>query len=430
MHTFRSFLNTVLLGILLLISTVIYANATEIDDSALFVEAFNAYQNHDYLMAIDKINTLNQIFPDSPLRDVTLLLLARSSMKAGENELAAKTINQFNKEFASTPLISTIEDDLQNLGIRLSKGEKLKQNKQLRAAAQKIRNNQLAVERAAAQKLEQERVAKEKAELARIAVAKAESERKERERIAAEKADKESIKTAINIPLEAQTAIAGQKGSIPFEVANLGNKQETFKLYAGTPTDYNIAFFAADNMTQPLESITIAPKKSFKGAVAFQMPSDKVDGHKNKITLHVISARYKDVEQRNELQLITSAPLIRVVAKPSKTLLLPGEQTRYKVTVLNLGSQTAEKLTVRVILPNQLDFIDAPGTGYRQESSGVFVFTTAQLSTGKLSEFNLNLKVRENSTPGEKIQGQVEIIDNKLLHKQRFNSVAAVVQKK
>lgn len=430
MKSFRTFLNTVLIGSLLLILTVIQASAAEIDDSALFVEAFTAYQNNDYLLAIDKIKTLNDVFPDTPLRDVTLLLLARSGMKAGENELAAKTINQFNKEFTSTPLTSTIEDELQNLGTRLGKGEKLKQNKALYAAAQKKRNEQIAIEKAAVLKIEQERLAKEKAEQARIAMAKAETERKERERIAAEKAEKASIKTAITLVQEGRTVVAGQKSSLPFEIANLGAKQEMFTIEAGGSQDYNMTFYSAENMTQPVTTVSIEPKQTFKGTLSFQMPPDKVDGHKIKIPLRVISTRYKDVEQSSELQLIAAAPLIRVVAKPAKTALSPGELTRYKITVLNLGSQPAGKLTARVVLPTQFDFVDAPGVTYRQEAAGVFVLMVDSLASGKLSEFNFNLKVREDSTVGQKIQGQVEIIDNKFLHKQSFSSVAAVVQKK
>ncbi|MEI6704519.1 MAG: hypothetical protein WCL71_13450, partial [Deltaproteobacteria bacterium] len=160
--------------------------AAEIDDAAIFVEAFNAFQKKDYLLAIEKAGQLNQIFPDSPLRDVTLLLIARSSIKAGENELAAKTINKFKGEFSESTLASTIEEELLALGSRHQKGEPLQPNKQLQTAAQKIRDDRLAQERMAALKLEQEKLAKERAERERIAREKA-----EQERIAKEKAESE-----------------------------------------------------------------------------------------------------------------------------------------------------------------------------------------------------------------------------------------------
>jgi hypothetical protein len=37
-------------------------------------EAFNASKNRDYLLSVNKTSQLNQLFPDSPLRDISLLL--------------------------------------------------------------------------------------------------------------------------------------------------------------------------------------------------------------------------------------------------------------------------------------------------------------------------------------------------------------------
>jgi hypothetical protein len=58
---------------------------------------------------------------------------------------------------------------LLSLAKRRQAGEKLLPNKQLRTAAQKVRNDQLAQERAAAMKAEQERLAQERADRERIA---------------------------------------------------------------------------------------------------------------------------------------------------------------------------------------------------------------------------------------------------------------------
>src|SRR6185369_11617531 len=127
----------------------------------------------DYLLTIDKVNQLTQYFPDSPLRDITLLLLARAGLKSGDNLLAAKTITQFTTEFSDSPLKASLEEELLTLGARLNKGEKLSLDKTLRAAAQKVRNDQLAVERAIALKAEQKRQAREQAERDRVTREKA-----------------------------------------------------------------------------------------------------------------------------------------------------------------------------------------------------------------------------------------------------------------
>ena len=138
--------------------------AAETDDAAVFVEAFNAYQKQDYLLAIEKAAQLNQAFPESPLKDVSLLLIARSGIKSGDNELAAKTIVKFRAEFSDSALAGTIEDELLALGARHQNGEQLQPNTRLQAVALKTREDQQALERTAALKLEQEKLAKEKAQ--------------------------------------------------------------------------------------------------------------------------------------------------------------------------------------------------------------------------------------------------------------------------
>lgn len=138
-------LKPVLRSLMIMLLGAGFVVASEIDDSSLFVEAFAAYQKKDYLLAIERIGVINQLFPDTPLRDVALLLLARSGLKSGDNELAAKTITQFTSEFAANPLKDTIEEELLRLGSRWQKGEKLPPAIPLRTAARKVRNEQAAL---------------------------------------------------------------------------------------------------------------------------------------------------------------------------------------------------------------------------------------------------------------------------------------------
>ncbi|MCK7496046.1 MAG: hypothetical protein MZW92_37660 [Comamonadaceae bacterium] len=128
------------------------------------MEAFNSFQRKDYLLSAEKLQQLNQHFPDSPLRDVALLMLARSNQRAGDNETAASIINQFSGEFSGSTLAGSVEEELLTLGKRQKAGEKLAPNRQLQMAATKVRNEQLAIERAAVEKAERERLAREKAE--------------------------------------------------------------------------------------------------------------------------------------------------------------------------------------------------------------------------------------------------------------------------
>lgn len=136
-----------------------FADAVESDDAGIFVKAFEAHQRNDYLLAIEKIERLNRLFPDSPLRDVVLLLTARSSYNAGDNQRAAKAITVFINDFPESSFRSTIEEELLTLSNRQQQGETLAPDKKLQEAARKIRAESLS-----AVKREQERLAQEKGE--------------------------------------------------------------------------------------------------------------------------------------------------------------------------------------------------------------------------------------------------------------------------
>jgi uncharacterized repeat protein (TIGR01451 family) len=380
-----------------------FVAAAEIDDSSLFVEAFAAYQKKDYLLAIEKIRVINQVFPDTPLRDVTLLLLARSGLKSGDNELAAKAILQFNSEFATSPLKATTEEELQRLGIRWQKGEKLLPVMSLRDAAQKVRNEQMVLEKSAAAKIEQERLAKEQA-------------------------GQEAIMASINISGSEHSVGVGQRGAIPFEVANLGKTAEDFLLETNAPPEYE-AMVALDGLSdERLSRVAIGTAAPIKGKIMFRMPPNKVDGYKATLTLRVISEKYHHLVQTREAQIITAAPLVRVVAKPEKQRLAQGEQTRYRITVLNVGTLPAQGMTVRVLLPAQIEFLEAPGGPYLRETTGAVAFRVEKLETGKLAEFTMDVKIRQDSLTGQELRSKVEVVHDQLQTKEIFTSVAAVVQ--
>lgn len=403
--------------------------AAELDDSTLYVEAFNAFQKKDYLLTIDKVNQLTRVFPDSPLRDITLLLLARAGLKSGDNPLAAKTINQFSSEFSESPLKSGVEEELMTLGARHGKGEILPFDKTLRAAAQKVRNDQLALERALALKAEQERQAREQAERERIDREKAAAERRERERLAALKVAKEGVKLAVVVPSGNKPIEVGRNGQLPFEVINKGTKREDFLLTAPVSKEYAAILMSVDQAGELLERISLAPGEKRKGRLEFRMPSDRVDGFRTQLQIKAVSVTYNDVSFTKEAVVTASAPLVRVVAKPRKADVARGETVNYRITVLNAGSLAAQGLIVRVIMPSQLDFNDASGADFRQ-ASGVVNYKVEVLESGQMVELNISATVRENVTDRQELRLQVEVVNGQLQRKDIFTSSPAIVSVK
>jgi Domain of unknown function DUF11/Outer membrane lipoprotein len=421
-NIFSTLLKPVLFSLIIVLLGAGFVVAAEIDDSSLFIEAFSAYQKKDYLLSIEKIGTINQLFPDTPLRDAALLLLARSALKSGDNELAAKTISQFKSEFPASPLLVSTEEELQRLGTRWQKGERPPPAIPLRTAARKVRNEQMALERSIAERIGQERLLAEKAEQGRITLEKTGAER----HLASEKALQESVRASISIPGDGQTVAAGQRGELPFEVVNLGTSAENFVLEASAPPEYESMLKTAGQSDEKRSRVTIGPEVPFRGSILFRMPPDKIDGHKASISLRAVSEKYQNVVTR-EAQIITAAPLIRVVAKPEKQRLAPGEQTRYHVTVLNVGTLPARGLDVRVFLPAQIEFLGRDGS-YLRETTGGIIFRVDTLNTGKLIEFAMDVKVREDCLVGQELRSKVEVVHNQLQIRENFTSAVAVVQ--
>jgi len=416
------------LALIIVFISLTSGRAAEIDDSTVFIEAFNAYQQKDYLLSIEKCDQLNQVFPGSPLRDVALLLTARASLKSGNNERAAKSITLFSADFPESSLKTSVEDELRVLASRLQKGEVLTANKAMQTAANKVRSERLERERTAELKIQMERAAKAKAEQERLVRIKVEAERIEKERLLAEKLAKEGIKASITLNQGTEAFPVGGNGSLPIEISNTGESREEFLLTVTAAKGYNPFLASSGKPAAPINTVWLAPGETFKGTVAFTMPADMVDGHSSSLLVKAVSAKFSDVGFHKEVLVISSAPLVRAIAKLAESKVFPGEKLRYRLTVLNAGSLPARDLAVRLQLPPQLDFQGAPDVLFNQEPNGTLVFTIGQIETGQLTEINLNVMVLGDSAVGQELRGHVEIIDGSLKKKETFTASVSVVK--
>lgn len=402
----------------------------EIEDSALFMEAFNAFQKKDYLFSIEKLNQLNNLFPDSPLRDVSLLMIARSSQRAGEYDTAAITINKFINEFGTGTLAGSVDEELIALGKKKIAGEKLGMNRQLHAAAVKVRNDQLSIERAAAMKAEQERLAREKAERERIARERAEAERRERERLAAIKAARDAVKFAFEPHASSDTFEVGTIASLPFVFVNNSATVEEFFLEASVATGGDTSILGGEDGKKPVQRVTLKPREKFNGTLSFRMPADKVDGSRIGINVKAVSAKFSDISKSLDTMVVAAGPILRPVAKIQKPLVTQGEQLPYRVTLLNVGSQTAREVELRISLPKQLKLVDAGGNGCWTESEQVAACRINSLANGQMTERTLKVEVRSNAPEGQSAKASVEVLQTILQVKESFNAGGFTVRKK
>ncbi|GFE58867.1 hypothetical protein [Geobacter sp. AOG1] len=206
---------------LLLVKSV---HASVPSDSQLFMDSFNLFRNKNYPSSLANLNSLLAIYPDTPLRDMALLLQAQANAKMGNQLDAAQALVKFLKEYPDSPLKVSANSELANLAIRLQRGEKLANRLSAPQATagnsnfesqvvtkeelESIGSKETEEERLARLKVDEERIAREKVERDRLAAAKAEEERlakektkqdklarqrAEEERIASENAERERL---------------------------------------------------------------------------------------------------------------------------------------------------------------------------------------------------------------------------------------------
>lgn len=391
--------------------------AVELDDSALFVEAFNAGKKKDYLLVIEKVEQLHQLFPETPLRDVSLLMLARAALRSGDNALAARTINRFTAEFSDSVLLESIEDELIVLGNRRKNGEELAPSLSLQAAARAVRDEHQANEKIISIGTVQKKLTTEKAE----------AERQLKVKIAADKAARDSIKLTISLPEPDKSFEVDRRGRLFFELANNGNSREEFQLKTTASPEYAVRFSSADDDMVSIERVSVSAGKKFKGVISFQMPHDRIDGFKMTLPIKAVSGRFTDVSFSRDVIITASAPLIRAVAKPNKAKAYSGEPFQYRITLINTGSLAARKLAVRIELPGQLEFVESKKAGYAIESDRVAVYGVETLLSGGLKEVVLHVKVKDSIEDKSDLHCQIEVTNEQLKHKSYFSSIPVSV---
>jgi hypothetical protein len=386
-------LTPVLNSLILVLLGTGFVSAAVIDDSSIFVEALTAYQNQDYQLAIRKISTLNQLFPETPLRDVTLLLLARAGFQSGNNELAEKSIRNFNKEYIGHPLNPDRNEELQQLKTRQQQGDQRTHTLPQRNASDTVVTNSGKPERETSRTIE----------------------------------NHSDISAEIRLIDTIQVVEIGRMGSIPFQVFNHGTHDEEFALEANAPAEYKAHVTVNGITASGPTTVKIRKSDRISGTISYLMPPQYPDGHRGTISLRASAARFQHTVQSRDVPVVTAAPILRVVARPLTLMPAQGQQFQYRVTVLNVGNIPGRYLTARTILPDQIEFLHANGSLFSQESPNTITFKMDTLESGKLVEFTMNVRMRENSTIGQQLRSRLEIEYGQLQHTEYFTSLKTEV---
>lgn len=395
---------SVLLFICISLPTNIQA---ETDDLSLFMDSFNAFKRKDYLSAIEKLGNLNQHFPDSPLLDISTLLLARSYQRAGYYQNAASTISRYSEQFGPPALNSSADEELLNLGKRLRSGERIQENRALQLTALKTRNEQLAQEKAAALK----------------------AERKEQKILATLSAARQSVKFALEPTSNRRSLEVETTATLPFKLVNQSTESEEFAFSATASTGGNVTVVRDSHANTPLQKVMLKPGEALKGGLLLQIPADMLDGTTIEINMKAYSTRFRDVSGSLKIKANASAPILRAISRVQKTDVVDNEVIGYSVTILNIGSQAAKEIDIRVMLPSNLLLADSPSYSCWPEGPNLAACRISRIESGMMEEKKFRV-AGKHSGLNIPMSGSVELIQTVLQKREMFPGAAVNIIKK
>ena len=222
---------------------------------------------------------------------------------------------------------------------------------------------------------------------------------------------------------------AGRTISVPFEVINRGNGNDSFYLESSFPADFKARFASA---AAPGVAISQTPElalgDTFKGVIDLVIPPGSIDGLRLTHPVKAASRLMAEASQSREIKLVASAPLLRAVLRTEKTKPLPGDKLVYRIAILNVGSTLAQDVTFRLNFPPQLEPVDYAAAGFRQEMKSALVLDGLQINSGESREFNVTFQLKDDSLSGQELLTRAEIINNPLKTTAAFVSNMAYVE--
>jgi len=211
------------------------------------------------------------------------------------------------------------------------------------------------------------------------------------------------------------TFTVGRAMTVPFEVINRGNGNDSFYLESAFPADFKTRFASA---AAPAVAISqtpeLVPGEAFKGIIELVIPPGSIDGLRITHPVKAASRLLAEASQSREVQLTASAPLLRAVVRTEKTKLLPGDKPVYRIAILNVGSTAAQDVTFRLNFPPQFEPVDYAASGFRQEMKSALVLDGLQLKSGESREFSVTLQLKDDSLAGQELSTRAELINNQL----------------
>lgn len=219
-----------------------------------------------------------------------------------------------------------------------------------------------------------------------------------------------------------------RKTVVPFELTNKGNGQDSFYLASGFPADFNARFASVSAPELTInQTPQLAAGETFKGLLLLNVPANTIDGLRIAYPVKAASQFMPETSQSRVVSLVAAAPLLRSVVKADKSQLLPGESLQYRLTIMNLGSTTAQDVTLRLNYPAQYQPVGGTAAGFRQEMDAALVLDGIALKPGESRELTANFLLKDGALAKEELMVRADLLNNTLQTKSTFLSNASFV---
>lgn len=458
------------------------ASAADPDEYSVFISGFSAFQKQEYAITVERMTLFLKEYPSTPLRDMALFWLARAHFRLGHREEAARSMALFFRENPDTPLRSAVEEELVALAKAYERGEPLppgverptvaarqatpvapdrerisrpaptpstatategkpKARRKSGAADPSLKERALAEYRAVQEKYPGTRAAAAAAErlekLGAVQPAPVKTPPPS-PGTAAPRGNSQAVDLEVGqfasadfsfSPATAHTD-AGSGVSLPFEVVNRGNAVDAFTLETGFPQEFGSRFTDAGRPGVFIkETPSLAPGESFRGIMTLTAPPGMVDGQKVTHTVKLVSRFDPGTSLSRDISLVSRAPLLRMVARPDRVRVLPGETITYRFALLNIGSAAAKRVSFTLSYPPQLEPIVPAGSGLKKEAPFALVSEESAMASGENREFTVAFRLRDEALAGQELFCRGEVENRELRVRETFLSPAAVVDR-
>lgn len=220
-----------------------------------------------------------------------------------------------------------------------------------------------------------------------------------------------SVQPVYNITLAALQdrlfSLPGQTVTVPVTVTNTGNIREPVIVTTNSPAGYRAALYNDRNRNGSLnpnepalkQTAALAPNETVHLILEIGAPADAGDGSESTVMITAAPASGTVGKVAANLRVTVARPLVKLAASGGAGRLKPGEVASVEVVCLNRGSALARSVTVRSVLPPQLELVATDPTAAANRS-GELTWTIPELGAGEKRTMRLTYRVKPGITAG------------------------------